>query len=471
VPLARQSDLANSDLVFRVVSRDNRNAYVVVVSDERPSEIPGQAVELDPRPLSELRRRLENLEERWDELQYERVGLTRWGDLLSLSLDAACDAADRAWASSYTLNDQRVFALQAWIPSDQVNQIRTFAARQKLAVTIDSPEADDEPPTLLRNAEPLAGSESLVTFYKTPRYRSWDPSIISFVSFAIFFSMIVADAGYGLLLLLLTGLLWKKIGSSPTGRRMRGVLLTIDLCTIGYGVICGSYFGVSPADGAWLARLQVLDAKSQSQMMPITIGIGVIHLSLAHLINAWLQRGTATALSSIGWVCVMLGAALAGVGVLANVEEGLALQLKQIGEFLLFGGLAAVLLFSSQRPVFSLSLKNHALRLLDGLKGLTNLSGLFGDALSYLRLFALGLASAKLSETFNGLGASAWNQAGFGVVAAIFIVLLGHTLNLALSIMSGVVHGLRLNCIEFYKWGLPDEGYSFKTFEKRVKEA
>ena len=141
-----------------------------------------------------------------------------------------------------------------------------------------------------------------------------------------------------------------------------------------------------------------------------------------------------------------------------------------IGTVLLVGGLIAVLLFSSARPWRSLSIKNHAMRVLDGLQGLTNVSSLFGDALSYLRLFALGLASAKLSETFNGLGAAAWDNAGFGVIAAIAIVILGHTLNLLLSIMSGVVHGLRLNCIEFFKWSLPDEGYSFTAFAKKAKQ-
>ena len=79
------------------------------------------------------------------------------------------------------------------------------------------------------------------------------------------------------------------------------------------------------------------------------------------------------------------------------------------------------------------------------------------------------MAGAKLSETFNGLGAGAWHKAGFGVIVAIGIVVLGHSLNLALSIMSGVVHGLRLNCIEFYKWGLPEEGYLFQAFAKKAK--
>ena len=141
------------------------------------------------------------------------------------------------------------------------------------------------------------------------------------------------------------------------------------------------------------------------------------------------------------------------------------------GKTLLVGGLVSVLLFTSQRPFFSLSIKNHAMRLLEGLQGLTGVSGLFGDVLSYLRLFALGLSGAKLSATFNGLAASAWDAAGFGVIGAILIILLGHTLNLVLCIMSGVVHGLRLNCIEFFKWGLPEEGYPFRTFAKKATQS
>ena len=141
-----------------------------------------------------------------------------------------------------------------------------------------------------------------------------------------------------------------------------------------------------------------------------------------------------------------------------------------VGATFMVGGLIAVFLFSSERPLLSSDPKDYLFRVLEGLQGLTGLSGLFGDALSYLRLFALGLSSAKLSETFNQLGADAWDAAGIGVIASIGIVLLGHTLNLLLSIMSGVVHGLRLNCIEFYKWSLPEDGYSFSAFAKKAKE-
>jgi V/A-type H+-transporting ATPase subunit I len=442
----------------------------VVLHDTEPQNIPGQRVELDRRPLSELRVRLEEVEDNFEELHHQRVGLTRWCQLLAAALDEADDAAARAHAARQTLNGRDVFALQGWVPREAVDQIHRFVEENNLAVTIERPKPDDEPPTLLHNTEQLAGGEALVTFYKTPEYHSWDPSIVAYFSFAVFFAMILADAGYGAILAVLTAYLWKKMGTSQGGRRGRNVLATIVAFTIVYGVLCGSYFGVSPSSDSPLGRLQILDAQSQELMMPLTIVIGVIHLSLANLVMAWSQRGRTTALASLGWVVVMAGATSAGIGTFADVSVEAAERLMRGGTILLIGGLVAVFLFSSQRPLLSLSVKNHLLRIMDGLTGLTGLSGLFGDVLSYLRLFALGLSSAKLSETFNGLGASAWDEAGFGVIAAIGIVILGHTLNLLLSIMSGVVHGLRLNCIEFFKWSLPEEGHLFTAFAKKARQ-
>jgi V/A-type H+-transporting ATPase subunit I len=130
-------------------------------------------------------------------------------------------------------------------------------------------------------------------------------------------------------------------------------------------------------------------------------------------------------------------------------------------------GLCVVFAFASERPVSSL--KGLALRAADGLLALTNVTKIFGDVLSYLRLFALGLASASLAVTFNTLAVQVMDSMpGVGLLFGLLILIVGHTLNLALSIMSGVVHGLRLNFIEFYNWGLSEEGYPFKAFERKA---
>jgi len=143
--------------------------------------------------------------------------------------------------------------------------------------------------------------------------------------------------------------------------------------------------------------------------------------------------------------------------------------LETIGATALATGGLAVLLFSSDRPLRSLKIGDWLWRLLDGVMELTGLSKAFGDVLSYLRLFALGLASAQLAGTFNGMASSAADLPGPGFLLAVLIVVLGHGVNLMLGIMSGVVHGLRLNCIEFFSWSLKEEGYPFKAFCKKAE--
>ena len=99
---------------------------------------------------------------------------------------------------------------------------------------------------------------------------------------------------------------------------------------------------------------------------------------------------------------------------------------------------------------------------------MVEVSKLFGDVMSYLRLFALGLASASLALTFNQLAAQVQQAVpGLGLLLSFLILLLGHGINLLLAIISGFVHGLRLNFIEFFNWGLSEEGYPFQAFAKK----
>ena len=125
-----------------------------------------------------------------------------------------------------------------------------------------------------------------------------------------------------------------------------------------------------------------------------------------------------------------------------------------------------MLLFSSDEP-FSLAPKKLFVRLVAGVKGATQLTKAFGDVLSYLRLFALGLAAFKLAEVFNGMAASAFEIKGVGLLLGVLILIVGHGLNFVMGIMSGVVHSLRLNLIEFLSWSLTEEGRPFAAFVKK----
>ena len=318
------------------------------------------------------------------------------------------------------------------------------------------PGPDEDPPTLLSNAGRTEGGEDLVTFYKTPGYGAWDPSSVVMFSFAVFFAMIVSDGGYGLLLALPLAHFWKRLGASSTGQRWRWVLLSLVVATVGYGVLVGSYFGLSPDPGTFLGTLAVVDMSDTTFMMGISVTIGVLHVALANLLDARRLGLTPAALAPAGWAGVMVGGYLVLLASLPGLDG-----LRTPGAGLAVVGLVLVLAFAGHG--------SRALgRMGKGLAALARLSQAFGDVLSYLRLFALGVASASLAVAFNGMAAGVRDAIpGVGLLLAITILVVGHSLNLVLAVASGFIHGLRLNVIEFFNWGLPEEGSLFRPFRKK----
>jgi V/A-type H+-transporting ATPase subunit I len=466
VPHHQMRHLEAISLPWSVVGRDHRFAYVVVIAADQPAGMPVPPVPLEPRSISKMRGRLEQVERELEALDYRRMGLTHYRDMIRATLDEADDRAARHRAAVGAMDQDQVFAVQGWTPTARLSALRRFAADRRLALTIQAPGPQDTPPTLLDNPPALRGGEGLVTFYMTPAYRLWDPSKAVFFAFAVFFAMIFSDAGYGLLLGGILLAMWKRLGRTENGRGLREVMLALVIFSILYGVLVGTYFGVTPPAGSWLASLHVLDATDQRLMMWIAIGVGAAHLSYANLVTAWRRRHSLTALSALGWAAIIQGGFCVGLG--HSYPE--LTSLTGVG----WGGLALggvlVLLFTSERP-FGLAPTHLFGRLVDGLKGVAGLSKAFGDVLSYLRLFALGLASIKLAEAFNGLAETSFASQGVGVLLGLLVLLVGHGINFAMGILSGVVHGLRLNLIEFFNWSLPEEGQLFRAFEKKATKA
>jgi V/A-type H+/Na+-transporting ATPase subunit I len=451
-------------LPWRVVARDHRFAYVVVLAGDQPTGMPVPPVPLEPRSLSKLRGRLEQVERELEALDYRRIGLTLHTDALTEALAEADDRAARQRAAQQTLERDQLFSVQGWAPTTRAGALRQFAADHRLALTIEPPGPQDKPPTLLDNPPALRGGEGLVTFYMTPEYHMWDPSKAVLFAFAVFFAMIFADAGYGVLLGIILLAVWTRLGRTAGGRGFRGVMLALVIFSIIYGVLVGSYFGVIPPAGSWLASLHLLHAEDQGLMMWIAIGVGALHLAYANLVTAWRRRHSPRALSALGWAAIILGGFCVGLGKSYPGQT----PLPSVGwGSLALGGLL-MLLFTSERP-FSLAPTQLFGRLVDGLRGATELSKAFGDVLSYLRLFALGLASIKLAEAFNELAAASFAAKGAWVVLGLLVLLAGHAINFSMGIMGGVVHGLRLNLIEFFNWSLPEEGQRFEAFAKKAE--
>jgi V/A-type H+-transporting ATPase subunit I len=237
---------------------------------------------------------------------------------------------------------------------------------------------------------------------------------------------------------------------------MRRLFAYLTASSLVWGLLVGSYFGISPSGSGILAHFKILDLADTPTMMKLSIIVGALHIMYANLRNAFLQLPSSSGLAPVGWAAMIAG----GLTLYLGAEDGLstaAIGIMAIGALL-------VLFFTGagEKPFK---------RILSGLMGFTGLSKAFGDILSYLRLFALGLASASLALAFNDLAKQASELVeGIGFLLAIIVLIIGHGLNLLLAIVSGFVHGLRLNLIEFFSWGVKDEGHPFRAFARREED-
>jgi len=462
LPAGRTKALQRIDLPWQIVHRDQRRTHVVIIArDEPPTDLlPVPRTHTGSKPLNELQLELEETEAEIEALMARRLALTRYIYLINLNLASAENAASLDHATQQTRDEDGVFAVQGWAPVADLKRLGEFASEHGLAMLAEEPADDEQPPTLLKNRPALGAGTDLALFYQTPGYRTWDPSLVVFFSFTLFFAMILSDAGYAVVLAVFLGLIWRKMGRSDGGKRMRNLFAWLLGGSFVWGVLVGGYFGVTPDPGTWLGALHVINLQNFNAMMELSIAVGVAHLVLANLIVAYNNRRHLGLMASkVGWSLFLIGGFTAYAG-------GGAGDAATVGFVLVAVGIAFVFLFTSQRPLKKpLDL---VWRVLDGLRAVTDITKAFGDVLSYMRLFALGLASASLALTFNQLaGEVSGDVPGLGLLLELLILLVGHTLNIGLAIMSGVVHGLRLNYIEFYNWGMEGEGYPFRAFARK----
>lgn len=482
------SNANGNELAGEVVSRDRRFCYVVVVSKEEPTDMPVPRVKMGSLSRIDLARRLEEVELAIEDAQAERAWLTRWCLLFARSLATLEDAAARASAAQQTCDRDPVFALQAWVPREYGEELASYARKNGFLFEQRPPTPEENPPTLVRNSPRVEAGEDLVNFYMTPAYWTWDPSAVVFVSFAIFFAMILADAGYAAILGLGLFFAWRRLGRPahddrtgndglsgssreahigsgaltyreprPAGQRFRPMLLLIVLCSLVYGILVGSYFGLAPPPASLLGRLHILDMTDSRLMMGVAVVVGAVHVILANVLDARRYADWRDGLASWGWAAAVAGGLLAATGV-AIPRVGI---LKVIGAVAAVIGLLLVVGYTARR-------EKPLSRLVGGLLGLTKISAAFGDVLSYLRLFALGLASASLATAFNDMATGIHSGLPrLGMLLALLVLVFGHALNLLLGVSSGVIHGLRLNVIEFFNWGLRDEGRRFTPFRRK----
>ena len=363
-----------------------------------------------------------------------------------------------AAAKELMLDSGAVSVISGWVPARRLDDLKKTASKEGWGLLTREAESGENPPTLIEPPKLFRPMRALFEGLGiAPAYTESDVSVPFMCYFSLFFAMLVGDGAYGSIFLLGTLAMRKKLPRSWF------VLLTVfSASTVIWGVLSNTWFGAQIPALSSLPTVQWLADPSYHNMMLLCFTIGVSHLMLARLWNGVCRLPDSTAIAEFGWAGILLFMYL-----VTNSIVGIFPAIPQWGFYMFYASLAGVFLFSVKPS----ELKTRGAEL--GMLPLNIMSAL-GDIISYVRLFAVGLASVKVAENFNsmatGLVAGAdemWVKA-LMAVAMVAILVIGHALNLAMAGLSILVHAVRLNTLEFSNHkGVSWSGTAYNPFKRK----
>lgn len=480
--------------------------YFIIINKEQ-THYPDMIEMRIDRSAPELQTHLTFVKESLRLLEAELKGLAGHSEFLHKILIEKLNDYHLAAAKKevhHLLGGQTLFSIEAWIPANKV--LPVFGMLDGMAIHAEEIEVEekDRKPTYMENKGIPRLGEDLVHVYDTPANTDKDPSGWVFWSFMLFFAIIIADGGYGFIFLALSLFgLYKFPKLKGTGKRLLKLGVALSISCIIWGVATSAYFGLEFSPDSTSAKYsligylakkkmayhisheddvythfikefpQLAPVKDPQEFLEKAVGkkgdkiayvaydefrdnillefsllIGVIHISLSLL--RYLKRHIA----NLGWITFLIGGYLFFPSILhcTSLLNFLGIIDKQtataVGLELIYAGIGGAVLLAFIQKKWK------------GFSEIASVVQVFADVLSYIRLYALALASSILAFTFNDLGS------GAGMIMGALVILFGHAVTITLAIMAGVIHGLRLNFIEWYHYSFEGGGRLFNPLRK-----
>jgi len=453
------------ELTVNIISKDKSILYIAVVSKGKDINIPLEEIHVPFHGMDEI---VGMIKKEREHLLYIRNEISKLYDkfpAIERTLIKSRDKLDYEEAKAGIGSEDKISYLMGFCPEPLTENLRKMSTKEGWAILIEDPLQDDPVPTLIKHSKLTKMFQPVMDFIGiTPGYREFDTNGIFLIFFSIFFAMIIGDGGYGTIFLIaacISGRYYKRIS-----REKIFLFYLLSITTIIWGAITGSWFGVESISQLPVFKELIIPSlysyaqESESNIIHLCFLIGAVQLSIARIWVAAKSFPSFAVFAETGWAALVWGIYFVVKFLLLNED------LSVFAFYLVGYWVAVIILFGEQkRDGFVKGIfRGMAGFIINALTGI----GCLSDLISYIRLFAIGLATREVALAFNNMAGDIGFSDVKSIVIAIFVLIFGHTINIMLGAMSVLVHGIRLNLLEFSKHlNIQWSGINYRPFKRQ----
>ena len=445
-----------TDCAFEIVSKAGGQIAFVVIS----------AVEIDTKtlPIASLPRTDASLKELELELKktvralkINRQILMRCGSALPLLQKYMVSQQEKIefmQARDAMKEFGEISVLNGFVPAPDIDDLQKLASESGWGLLCEDADAEKEAvPTKLEVPKWVKTIKPLFDFLAiSPGYNELDVSGAVMIFFTLFFGILIGDAGYGMIFFIISLIGFLKNRNNQAAKAVFKLVLILSCAAIAWGAVTGNYFGTALLPG--IPHLTESAVKDQNTQL-VCFFLGFVQICVGHFWRALIDMKWRNVGAQLGWVLVMMGNFILVDKMLVNP-----------------GTYPQIMIYFYAIGILLIAICEVNWRDAGSIFGFpSNIINSFVDLLSYIRLFAVGMASYYLAFSFNMMAENVMKTGLMGIIAGLVILLLGHSLNIALAILSVLVHGVRLNTLEFSNHvGLQWAGFAYKPFAEKKSE-
>jgi len=451
---------------LETVNKISGNLYFVIFQEgDQEIDIDAEEIKLPSRSYSELDKAYDDKEKRIQEINnlFDEYAI-KYQQLLREERQRLHEETEFNQAKNHTEAQagEKVMLLEGWVPETKEQNIKDFLEKQDVIYVQDEakPEDPSKVPILLKNNKFARVYQPLQDLFSLPHYHEIDLTPFFAPFFMMFFGFCLGDAGYGIAMLLAVTI-YKHTKAKPKMKVYLTMAQWLGLATVIMGIVGGTLFGINLTKVDWASGFQDIFLQPE-QLFYLSLAVGMLQILFGMAIkaaNLWKQKGFLHSLSTFGWMLAIISLIVFSGG--DQLGWFKMAEVKTIYHASLIG--SGILVFFFSDPEI-----NVFARIGKGVWDAYNVvTGVFGDLLSYIRLFAIGISTAILGLVINEIAITFGQIPYAGPVVFVIIMLVGHIGNLLISGLGSFVHPMRLIFVEFYKnAGFEGGGKRYKPFSK-----